>query len=56
MDWSNLEYFLAVAKEGSLSSAAKVLNVNHSTVARRIDKLETDLNVRLLEDITRVIY
>lgn len=56
MDWSNLEYFLAVAKEGSLSSAAKVLKVNHSTVARRIDKLETDLNVRLLEDITRVIY
>ena len=47
MDWSNLEYFLAVAKEGSLSSAAKVLKVNHSTVARRIDKLETDLNVRL---------
>ncbi len=47
MDWSNLEYFLAVAKEGSLSSAAKSLKVNHSTVARRIDRLESDLNVRL---------
>lgn len=47
MDWSNLEYFLAVARQGSLSSAAKVLKVNHSTVARRIDRLESDLNVRL---------
>ena len=47
MDWSNLEYFLSVAREGSLSKAASKLDVNHSTVARRLDKLELDLNVKL---------
>jgi len=47
MDWSNLEYFLSVAREGSLSKAAYKLDVNHSTVARRLDKLELDLNVKL---------
>lgn len=47
MDWSNLEYFLSVARGGSLSKAASRLDVNHSTVARRLDKLELDLNVKL---------
>ncbi len=47
MDWSNLEYFLSVAREGSLSKAASKLDVNHSTVARRLEKLELDLNVKL---------
>ena len=47
MDWSNLEYFLSVAREGSLSKAASKLEVNHSTVARRLEKLELDLNVKL---------
>ena len=30
-----------------MSKAASKLNVNHSTVARRLDKLESDLNVKL---------
>lgn len=49
MDWSHLEYFLAVARTGSLSGAAKQLHVNHSTVARRLDKLEQQLQVRLFD-------
>ena len=49
MDWSHLEYFLAVARTGSLSGAAKLLRVNHSTVARRLDKLEQQLEVRLFD-------
>lgn len=49
MDWSHLEYFLAVARTGSLSAAAKQLQVNHSTVARRLDKLEQQLQVRLFD-------
>ena len=40
MNWDHLEYFLAVARAGSLSGAAKQLDVNHSTVARRLEKLE----------------
>ena len=49
MNWSHLEYFLAVARTGSLSGAAKLLRVNHSTVARRLDKLEQQLEVRLFD-------
>ena len=49
MDWGHLEYFLAVARTGSLSGAAKQLRVNHSTVARRLEKLEQQLNVRLFD-------
>ena len=49
MNWSNLEYFLAVARTGSLSSASKILGVNHSTVARRLDKLEDQLNIKLFK-------
>lgn len=43
MNWDHLEYFLAVARAGSLSGAAKQLDVNHSTVARRLEKLEQQL-------------
>ena len=49
MNWSHLEYFLAVARTGSLSGAAKLLRVYHSTVARRLDKLEQQLEVRLFD-------
>ena len=49
MNWGNLEYFLAVARTGSLSSASKILEVNHSTVARRLDKLEDQLNIKLFK-------
>ena len=51
MDWGHLEYFLAVARTGSLSGAAKLLCVNHSTVARRLEKLEQQLNVRLFNHL-----
>ena len=51
MDWGHLEYFLAVARIGSLSGAAKLLRVNHSTVARRLEKLEQQLNVRLFNHL-----
>jgi len=43
MDWSNLEYFLSVARQGSLSKAAAKLDVNHSTVARRLVGLNQTL-------------
>ncbi len=52
MNWSHLEYFLAVAHSGSLSSAAKRLQVNHSTVARRLEKLEQELGIRLFDRLS----
>lgn len=45
--WDDVRYFLAVARAGSLSGAAKVLGVEHSTVARRVDALEASLGLHL---------
>ena len=53
MDWNNLKFFLALAETGSLSLASEKLRVDHSTVARRIDMLERDLGVRLVERLSR---
>ena len=48
-NWDDLRVFLAVARAGSLSGAARSLGVNHSTVFRRIVGLEETLSVRLFE-------
>jgi DNA-binding transcriptional LysR family regulator len=48
-DWDDLRFFLAVARAGSLSGAAKSLKVNHSTVLRRLGSLEGKLGARLYE-------
>lgn len=46
-DWDDLRVFLAVSRRGSLAAAARALRVNHSTVLRRLNKLEEDLGTRL---------
>ncbi|MCJ2136933.1 LysR family transcriptional regulator [Methylobacterium sp. J-026] len=48
LDWDDLRFFLALARHGSLSAAAKVLHVSQSTVGRRLNTLEATLAVRLL--------
>ena len=48
-DWDDLRLFLAVARAGSLSGAARSLGVTHSTVFRRIGAFETRLGVRLFD-------
>lgn len=47
--WDDLRFFLAVARQGGLSSAARELGVNQSTVFRRIERLEEQLDARLFE-------
>ncbi|NQD91366.1 LysR family transcriptional regulator [Pseudomonas sp. CrR25] len=49
MDWSDLQYFLAVAQGGSISQAARIQRVNHSTVLRRLQRLEEQLGVALFQ-------
>lgn len=49
LDWSDLEVFLATAREGSLSGAARRLRVNASTVQRRMSRLEEALETRVFE-------
>jgi DNA-binding transcriptional LysR family regulator len=48
-DWSDLRYFLAVAREGSSLAAARALRVNQSTVHRRLIELEKRLGCPLVE-------
>jgi DNA-binding transcriptional LysR family regulator len=48
LDWDDLRFFLALARHGSLSAAAKQLHVAQSTVGRRLASLEASLGVRLL--------
>lgn len=43
MDWEDVRVFLAVARAGSLSGAARVLGVNQATIARRLARLEGEL-------------
>ncbi len=49
MNWTNLSFFLALARSGSLSAASKVLGTDHSTVARRIQALEKELGLQLVD-------
>jgi DNA-binding transcriptional LysR family regulator len=46
--WDDVRFFLAVARTGSLSAAARTLRVGHVTVGRRIALLEKRLGVTLL--------
>src|SRR6187431_2493309 len=47
MDWDGLRVFLAVARAGRLSAAAKRLAVEHTTVSRRLAALEHELGTQL---------
>jgi DNA-binding transcriptional LysR family regulator len=49
MDWNDLRYFLAVAREGSTLAAGRALRTSQTTVARRIASLERALGVPLFE-------
>ena len=46
--WDDARFFLAVARAGSLSGAARALGVGHVTVGRRVTLLEKQLGVTLL--------
>ncbi|MBP1298163.1 MULTISPECIES: LysR family transcriptional regulator [Bradyrhizobium] len=49
LDWNDLRLVLAVAREGSLSGAARRLGVTHSTVFRRLGTIEDAIGTRLFE-------
>ena len=53
LDWNDLHHLYALAKHGSLPGAAEAINVNRTTVARRITQLETALGTKLVERMGR---
>ncbi len=49
MIWDDLRFFVAVAEQGTVSQAARVLGVNYSTVLRRLASLEESYGTQLFE-------
>ena len=49
LDWQDVRTFVALARHGSLSAAARMLSVNHATIARRLQSLEESLGEKLVE-------
>lgn len=52
INWDDLRYCLAVVREGSVSAASRKLDVNHTTVSRRISALESELRAKLFDRST----
>jgi DNA-binding transcriptional LysR family regulator len=48
-EWGDLRYFLELARSGKLSATARKLGVEHTTVSRRITRLEQDLDISLFQ-------
>lgn len=49
MDWSDLPFFLAVARTGQIGRAANIMGTDATTVSRRIRRLERAFGERLFE-------
>lgn len=49
MDWEDVKTFTATTQAGTVRTAAGLLGVHHSTVARRIERLEDTLGTRLFD-------
>lgn len=53
LDWNDLKYVLALSRHANLPDAADALQVNRSTVSRRIMALSTQLGTPLFERVGR---
>jgi DNA-binding transcriptional LysR family regulator len=49
LDWNDLRFFLAVARDGSTLAAARTLRTSQTTVARRIAAMERALGIHLFQ-------
>ena len=49
IDWDDVRLFLELTRCGSARGAAQVLGLSHSTVVRRVERLESDLGARLFD-------
>ncbi len=52
-NWDDLRVVVAVADQGSVAAAARVLSLNHATVLRRIAAFEERQGIRLFEKTRR---
>lgn len=49
MNWDDLRYVLALHRAKTLSAASRELDVNHTTVSRRVSALEAEVGARLFD-------
>ena len=49
VDWDHLRFFLVLARAKKLTNAARLMGVEHTTVARRIQALEQNLGTTLFK-------
>lgn len=49
LDWDQLRTFLAIARHGNLTTAAREAGVTQSTMGRRLDALHASVGARLLQ-------
>lgn len=49
MEWSDLRFFLAIAREGTLGAASRRLNLTQPTMGRRLKALEEAVGQRLFQ-------
>lgn len=52
LNWDDLRIFLSLCRAGSVRATGEALGISHSTVARRIDGFERDLDVRLFDRLS----
>ena len=53
MEWSDIRIFLQVARSGRMSDASRLLDMDHSTISRRIARLEESTGVALFDRAAR---
>lgn len=56
LSFEQLELFVAVAQQGSISAAARSLNMSPSLAARKVAVLEAELGTRLFDRTTRRVH
>jgi DNA-binding transcriptional LysR family regulator len=49
MEWSDIRVFLQVVRDGTMQAATGSLRLDHSTISRRISRLEREAGVTLFE-------
>ena len=50
-DWNHARAFLITAEEGTLSAAAKTLDMTQPTLSRQVAALESELQITLFERV-----
>jgi DNA-binding transcriptional LysR family regulator len=53
MEWGDIRVFLQVARAGQMASASRSLALDHSTISRRIARLEENMGVALFHRVGR---